>query len=429
MQYITLAMIILTAALLWWHRLGMVRVLEISARSGHAVEARDDHADGGMSQAVLAPENPFVFTCTLTKSAYAWPYCGVHFLLGRDDGGIDLSVFDHMTVVMDRAGPGEHHVRVAIRNFERGFSTVADYRTQKINEIEFTIPPVGSVTIPLGLFRTAAWWNSMMKVPLLRTGPNFDNVTSIELYTGSLSEMGTHRMHVQAIRFEGKWISERQLALALVCAWCLYGASWLALGMVQYRGQLRSEKARVATLTVINRALQLESQQLADLVKHDPLTGALNRQGLRDVLLKDQESNADGQFDAVLFIDLDHFKRINDQHGHDVGDRVLKQFAAVATPVLRGSDKLVRWGGEEFLVLCAGIGQDNAVELARRLCSRLAGMAWPEGLRVTASIGVAAIHGSADMGEAIKRADAALYLAKRNGRNRVEIATGAHAQA
>ncbi len=429
MHYLTVAMIVLTAALLWWHRYGMVRVLELSADSGHAIEARDDRGDGGISRAELARRDGLDLTCTLAKGAYAWPYCGYHILLGEGESGVDLSVYDRVTIELDHTGPGEHSLRGYIRNFERGFSTVADYRTQKVNEIEFTLPESGAITIPLGLYRSAAWWNSAQHVPLLRTGANIDNATAVELYTGSLSEMGTHRLRLKAVRFEGKWISERELALGLLGAWCVYGALWLSLGMIQYRHQLRREKARVATLTVINRALQLESRQLADQVIRDPLTGALNRQGLRDALVADEESGAHGQFDAVLFIDLDHFKTINDTWGHETGDQVLRQFAATAKAVIRDADKLVRWGGEEFLILCAGIGAGNAAALAQQLCDRLPLLAWPQGLHVTVSIGVADIAGTADIGAAIRRADAALYVAKRNGRNRVERATGEPAPA
>lgn len=422
MQHLTVAMIVATAALLWWHRHGMVRVLELSAASGHRVEARDDRGDGGVSRAALAPNGALEMTCALARGTYAWPYCGFHFLLGDGAAGIDLSVYDQVTIELDHAGPGEHSLRGYIRNFDRGFSQAADYRTQKVNEIEFTMPASGTVTIPLALYRTAAWWNSGQHVPLLRTGANFDNATAVELYTGSLAEMGTHRLRLKAIRFEGKWISERRLALTLLGAWCLYGGMWLLVGTAQYRRQLRREKARVASLTVINRALQIESAQLAGQVIRDPLTGALNRQGLRDALVAREEDGVGSRFDAVLFIDLDHFKAINDTWGHDTGDQVLRQFAAAATAGIRESDKLVRWGGEEFLILCAGIGPANAAGLARHLCERVAGMAWPHGLRVTVSIGVAGIQGGADIGAAIRRADEALYAAKRNGRNRVETA-------
>lgn len=215
----------------------------------------------------------------------------------------------------------------------------------------------------------------------------------------------------------------------LVGAWCACSLLWACVGLWQYRNGLHGEKARVATLMQINQALQLESQQLADQVMCDPLTGALNRQGLREVLLKREHGDTGAYFDAVLFIDLDHFKQINDRFGHDAGDRVLKAFALTVSARIRESDKLVRWGGEEFLVLCTGVSGTQAVSLAQQLCAELAKTSWPHGLQVTASIGVAEIGGKADIGAAIRRADDAMYMAKRNGRNRVEIATQEHAGA
>jgi diguanylate cyclase (GGDEF)-like protein len=216
--------------------------------------------------------------------------------------------------------------------------------------------------------------------------------------------------------------NSQRIMLKLIGAWCTCSALWVVIGIRQYRCRLHNEKARVATLTLINQALQIESQQLADQVILDPLTGALNRQGLRDVLLKREQGDKTAYFDAVLFIDLDHFKRINDQFGHDVGDQVLQTFAMTVSARIRESDKLVRWGGEEFLILCAGVNGKKAAALAQQLCNELARTSWPHALQVTASIGVADIGGKTDIGSAIRRADDALYAAKRNGRNRVEIA-------
>jgi diguanylate cyclase (GGDEF)-like protein len=428
MQTVTLLLIVATATLLLWQHFGMVRSLELSVASGHPLEARDDHGDGGATTTALVLSATADLRCELVKANYAWPYCGYHFLLGEGAKGLDLSVFDRVTISMEYAGPGHHSLRGYIRQFDPGFSTVDDYRTQKINEIEFTMPDSGEITIPLPLFRTAAWWNTAQQVPLLRSGPDFSNATAVELYTGSTSEFGEHRFRLRTIRFEGKWISEQHLALALVGAWCLYGCTWMLIGLGQYRLRLGHEKARVASLTTINRALHLETRNLADQAFTDPLTGALNRHGLRDVLVRRQEAGA-GEFDAVLFVDIDHFKQINDRHGHDAGDAVLRLFAAAVLQRIRESDELVRWGGEEFLVLCAGIGSANATTLGQQLRTELARMTWPHGAPVTVSIGVALVGPADDIGSAIARADAALYRAKQNGRDRVELAADADARA
>jgi diguanylate cyclase (GGDEF)-like protein len=176
-------------------------------------------------------------------------------------------------------------------------------------------------------------------------------------------------------------------------------------------------------LAAINKALQLEARDLANQAHTDPLTGALNRQGLREVLMRRLHvAERGGEEMAVVFMDLDHFKRINDQYGHDAGDEVLKRFATVIRGEVRSSDKLVRWGGEEFLLLCPETDVAHAVTMLEKLRTALAGQAWPHGLRVTSSFGVTSLKPDEDIGAAIKRADGALYLAKSNGRNRVEVA-------
>jgi diguanylate cyclase (GGDEF)-like protein len=124
---------------------------------------------------------------------------------------------------------------------------------------------------------------------------------------------------------------------------------------------------------------------------------------------------------AVVFMDIDHFKRINDQHGHDTGDEVLKRFVTVIRGEVRASDRLVRWGGEEFLLLCPETDVAHAVTMVQKLRAALSMREWPHGLHVTSSFGVTSLKPDEDFGEAIKRADGALYVAKSNGRNRVEV--------
>jgi len=174
---------------------------------------------------------------------------------------------------------------------------------------------------------------------------------------------------------------------------------------------------------VLGRDNERLIERLDVLVHTDPLTGALNRQGLREVLMK--RLHVAGRVDeemAVVFMDIDHFKQVNDRHGHDAGDEVLRRFAGVIRNVVRSSDKLVRWGGEEFLLLCSDTTREHAATMAEKLRGALPAQPWPHGLRVTSSFGVTSLKPEEDIGAAIKRADGALYVAKANGRNRVEVA-------
>ncbi len=123
-------------------------------------------------------------------------------------------------------------------------------------------------------------------------------------------------------------------------------------------------------------------------------------------------------------LDIDHFKAINDHHGHDAGDRVLCTLVAICRDVLKEQDALVRWGGEEFLIILAKTSADNALSLAEALRVAIEGASFytREGkIRVTASLGVAV--DSADTADLLHRADAALYAAKDNGRNNVMLSS------
>lgn len=157
----------------------------------------------------------------------------------------------------------------------------------------------------------------------------------------------------------------------------------------------------------------------------DLLTGLYNRRGFEAVaealLGKDRARPV-----AVVLFDLDHFKKINDQHGHDVGDDVLRQVAAIAKRNFRGVDLLVRHGGEEFLALLPDTSKDEAASVAERVRRAVqdARIPLPDGgvVDVTASFGCAArtysAHGD-HFEDLIKKADMALYAAKASGRNYV----------
>ena len=424
MQYLVGVLMALTVTLLAWHHFGMERVLELSATSGHPIDVRDDRGDSGSSIGALKTSGKsLVMDCDLKKK-FAWPYCGFWFLLGTEPNGVDLSEFETVTFDLSYSGPGPHTIRVYIRNYEPEISTTEEWMSQKVNEIEFVVPEHGTIDIPVKLLRSAAWWIKQRKTPLMHTDMRIDNATVVELSTGTFNEVGQHQIELRSVKFRGKWISQNHLLMILVGAWFTCGVIWPALGALHFRAQLRSSKARLALLDGINQALQLEAQELAGQAYTDPLTGALNRQGLRDTLMKQWQGPAPATpaSTSVIFVDLDHFKRTNDQHGHAVGDAVLRSFAGMVKTEIRSTDKLVRWGGEEFLIVCGNTSAAQAQVLAGKLREVMALQVWPCALQITASFGVTALTTGEDIGDAIKRADGALYKAKANGRNCVEVA-------
>ncbi len=179
-------------------------------------------------------------------------------------------------------------------------------------------------------------------------------------------------------------------------------------------------------LREVNARLEVANRQLAAVALTDSLTGLPNRRHLLETLNQEwsRAARRQGHF-ALVFVDLDHFKLINDERGHDAGDIVLERVARVLRRHVRAEDTVGRFGGEEFLILCPGCGLASATVIAERIRSQLAaerfkigGKAWT----VTASFGVASAIPSAapaDWDATLRRADAALYLAKQRGRDRV----------
>ena len=159
----------------------------------------------------------------------------------------------------------------------------------------------------------------------------------------------------------------------------------------------------------------------------DVLTRLLNRKFLPVVLGKSVDhARSNGASFAVLAIDIDHFKQINDGHGHEAGDMVLQQMASLLTHHTRGGDYLFRLGGEEFLLLLVDTPLAGARRAAEKLCAQVAAEAFhlprDQTAQVTVSIGVAAFNGHPDYQTLLRRADAALYQAKHAGRNGVVVA-------
>jgi diguanylate cyclase (GGDEF)-like protein len=159
----------------------------------------------------------------------------------------------------------------------------------------------------------------------------------------------------------------------------------------------------------------------------DPLTGVANRRSfLQDAALIAKRHIGNPRPTAVLLIDLDHFKSINDRFGHAVGDSVLAIFAEAARKSMRGSDLIGRMGGEEFAAILVETSRDKASEVAERIRASFAHLAQEvDGHRVEATVSIGLVHcleRTLDIAELLTRADHALYYAKERGRNRIEIA-------
>ena len=176
----------------------------------------------------------------------------------------------------------------------------------------------------------------------------------------------------------------------------------------------------IARINTQQMRIEQQNTELSRLSVTDALTNINNRLGLTR-RLAEATSLAKRHIQplALLMLDLDHFKPVNDQYGHLVGDEVLKHFATIVRANLRSSDIFGRWGGEEFMVVCPLLNLAEANRLAEKLRLAIEQAAFPHDIRITTSLGVTTYQPGEDENHLVERADQALYAAKEQGRNRV----------
>lgn len=174
------------------------------------------------------------------------------------------------------------------------------------------------------------------------------------------------------------------------------------------------------------RESEVAAERLKRLAETDELTGLYNRRRVSRLLEEEMERSLRYELPlSVIVFDIDDFKRVNDDFGHDVGDAVLAGLAKLAKDTVRQSDELARWGGEEFLVVAPETSRSGSRKLADRLREAIEEYEFEAGERVSASFGVSKLRPRDSATTLVKRADVALYRAKTRGKNRVETEAAA----
>jgi diguanylate cyclase len=251
------------------------------------------------------------------------------------------------------------------------------------------------------------------------------NAGNTQIPTLSNAEFGLWFLHKASHMFEGsadvatiqEYIRQIDLTIAEVTASGSTSAAITALKSI------REQSKAIAFLLsgLFEQASALESGR-------DTLTNLLNRKYLHVIMNREiGYARRNGTGLAVLVVDVDHFKKVNDSYGHDNGDIVLHHLSTVMTMAIRGSDYIFRLGGEEFLIVLTDISQNNALQVAdnlrRRIQNEVIRTSDGTQMQVTLSIGLAMHNGHPDYLRLLKAADQALYKAKHNGRNQVVVHT------
>ena len=228
-------------------------------------------------------------------------------------------------------------------------------------------------------------------------------------------------LHTGAVLLAAQWLmsplaNEVVLAHITIVLLSVAAATMMSVHMQRIRARLRQQ----------NADLQGALAQIRELAMRDTLTGLLNRRQMAELMQLEWHRCQRSERPLVIAqLDIDHFKPVNDTHGHAVGDRALQAFARTVLASVRDSDVLARWGGEEFVMMLTDTPVDEACEVLERVRLAVAQMKipHPEGtFQLTVSAGLALLVPGETVEHTLERADRALYTAKALGRNRVVVA-------
>jgi diguanylate cyclase (GGDEF)-like protein len=412
LRWLLALLVVVTLLGLYANEHWMTRRLALDGQAPtQRLQLTDDSSSGGASRAELANAaagGPVAMRCEI-KHGFEWPYCELQIeMLGRD---LDVSRFSHLRLWLHAEGPtldhGPAQVRVFLRNFHPAYSAKGGVVDLKPHEVVFAPGAQPQpVEFRLSQFMVSSWWAQSHPLPVELMGPQLERVRVFSISTGGQAAPGTHLIRLERAELVGNWIAPETFRLGLVGLWMFSLLGYLAWESWEVHGRLRRSMKR--------------SRALEKMALRDPLTRIANRDGMSRALELLMQVQGEMSFPlSVVFVDADHFKRVNDEHGHDVGDQVLVKLAQTLRANLPRDDLLARWGGEEFVIVMPQTPAEEAVAVAERLRQVMARTEWPAGLKVTASWGVAQATSPAEVEIALREADQAMYRAKRDGRDRV----------
>ncbi len=419
-----LSLFVVSCILLLWHHFGMSVRLDVIPSLTSTLEPKihSDRINGGVSKTELnVGQGQIHLGCEIILSD-TFAFCGVtQPLVEKGAPGLDMSIYSEMHIELEYESTQNDTLLVYLNNEEQQDNS--EILTKDNLWADTLKPGINQFTFTPKRFFIPSWWifkNSQHGD--IDTEPNISNVVSISFTTGDNTEARNVKMSIKSVFFTGKWIERDTLYLGLMIAWL----SLILLDAILYVHALslniKQSSDHNRYLLKLNQFLNIQKDQYESLAKTDKLTGALNRTGARDAIEKAMSS-----FDqhktphSMLLLDIDDFKPINDTFGHDVGDNVLVKLVKLIQDHTREIDSLIRWGGEEFVLICPNVDIAAAKTIAESLRLRIAQTEFLPERQITCSFGIADYQGEG-IEKWFKRADEALYNAKHNHKNCVVTA-------
>ena len=411
-----LVAILLTLMAVVGHRFLPARTLTIESTRENANFFPVEAGNGVPVAFQWLDQSRFHYTCQFPQTPVNQG-CGFAFMLAASldaSEGLDLSRFKTLNLAARYHGKSQY-LRVAIRNFDPRFSKLDDLNSPKFNFVNIPTKDLARpIAISMSEFAVAEWWTTAYDLPREYARPDLSNATVLNIdLQGELA--GTqHEIQIDTLEFVGDWISAESWYLGILCLWMVMGTAYGTSQWLRMRRAHRTQRQKIAELAN-------EKEKYQKLSTIDALTNVLNRHGIDQFVAA---LGITGVSASVILIDLDHFKRINDERGHHTGDRVLRTMGEILRAGTRNTDAVGRWGGEEFVLICPGASLSKAADMAEKLRQMIVETNFipEEPLAATASFGVATSGDVRTFEDAIRQADQALYLAKSRGRNCVVAA-------
>lgn len=381
-----------------------------------------DKLNGGTTKAELKIiDNKAFLNCNL-ESSHKWYFCEIKIQLSKDlKKGWDVSDYDDLFINLKTHGQEEKRVRVFIRNYNENYTNLEkDPNSFKINELEYN-PNDNNEKNFLNLkdFNVANWWIGLRKIKPEFQGRELNNVPLIEISSSGYAKPENFNMELKEIYFRKKIISKEEILLFNLFLWLFFGFIYFLQLLLKAKKELKITKEEKEKLDEILKLLNIEKKELQNLAKRDALTGIYNRNGLKDTIIE-AENNLKNETFSIILIDIDYFKKINDNYGHDVGDLILKEFSQLINKNTREEDVFARWGGEEFIIVSKNSNLNRSLFFAEKIRELVENHKFSNDLKITCSIGVAESTKNKKTKDIFKEADKKLYEAKVEGRNRVK---------
>ncbi|WP_440905526.1 GGDEF domain-containing protein [Catenovulum sp. SX2] len=398
----------------------MERTLVIQASKDTKYAMFNDFVNGGRSVSRAIYEDGFLkLDCDIVES-HTFGFCSLDIPIDQTHfEEVDLSSYSRLEIELAYQSDYNDTLLIYLDNQER--NQHGEYSRANLNVVK---PQQGMKLYQLYLdeFYVPSWWFlSHAQTAYAKT--KFDNISSIRLASGDNDRARHVQISFRRVKFTGKLIDETSLYLTIILIWLFIGCVETVRYVILVQKNFAKTRKFARRLSEVNQMLLDEKDKLEDQANHDELTNCLNRHGLNGVLgkLNDVLMN-ENEPASVIVLDIDFFKKINDKYGHDEGDRVLIKVSRILLQSVRRSDHVVRWGGEEFVVLCMQASVSDAERLAEKLRCLIASSELLTGQpAVSCSFGVAQLS-KGNFVEGFTKADAALYQAKQQGRNRVIVA-------